>query len=192
MSHVTDHAVLAPDFLRAVLRYEPETGKLYWRERTPDMFKPGKPGCRVARTPDHICTGWNGRHAGNEAFTTNSGGYRTGRLSGRTVKAHRIAWAIHHGEWPKGSIDHINGDPADNRIANLRDVSHSMNMRNTAARSDNKSGYSGVRWCRRAQKWIVAIQIGRFSKIEDAVAARDAARAALDLGFTGRSDNVPG
>lgn len=43
------------------------------------------------------------------------------------MSAHRIAFAIMKGHWPKGEIDHINGNRSDNRWINLRDVSQSEN-----------------------------------------------------------------
>jgi cytoplasmic iron level regulating protein YaaA (DUF328/UPF0246 family) len=52
-------------------------------------------------------------------------------FKGRKYKAHRLAWLIHYGEWPKQVIDHINRQPNDNRIMNLRDVSYSENIKNS-------------------------------------------------------------
>lgn len=51
---------------------------------------------------------------------------------------HRVVWFLHHGYWPK-EIDHINRDGRDNRIENLRDVSHHVNVMNKSF--DSKSGY---------------------------------------------------
>ena len=48
-------------------------------------------------------------------------------MFGKLIYAHRAAWAIHFGEWPKGEIDHINGDASDNRIINLRVVNRTEN-----------------------------------------------------------------
>jgi hypothetical protein len=59
--------------------------------------------------------------------------------------AHRLAWFYFHGEWPKGLIDHINGDPSDNRIANLRDCSASVNSQNQRGpHSRSTTGFLGV------------------------------------------------
>lgn len=61
-------------------------------------------------------------------------------------QAHRLAWFYVYGAWPAGFIDHINGDKRDNRIANLRDVTASMNSQNqTKPHVTNKSGFLGVR-----------------------------------------------
>lgn len=65
-------------------------------------------------------------------------------IGNRQFLAHRIAWFIHSGEWPKCQIDHINGNGVDNRIKNLRDVSNSENQKNRRLASNNKTGISGV------------------------------------------------
>ncbi len=52
------------------------------------------------------------------------------RMEGKSYLAHRLAWLFHYGKYPKGEIDHINRVRNDNRILNLRDVSHFDNMQN--------------------------------------------------------------
>ena len=51
-------------------------------------------------------------------------------IEGRQLLAHRLAWHVMHGEWPAGHIDHIDGNPSNNAIANLRDVDRAGNMQN--------------------------------------------------------------
>jgi hypothetical protein len=82
--------------------------------------------------------------AGSMAGSKDRKGYLCIRVLGRTHKAHRLAWIYVHGVWPAGEIDHINGDKADNRINNLRDVSKSTNQQNRRT----VRGYSrdGLRW----------------------------------------------
>lgn len=155
------------DYLRQRLRYDPDTGKLYWRE--------------CASMPKS----WNTKYAGREAlaFVGNNGRYM-GRIDYKAYQAHRIAWALHYGEDPDGQIDHINHDPLDNRIANLRVVSHQENHRNTGLRRNNASGVMGVSWHKAGAKWTAYVMVdgrkqhlGYFHEFDDAVAARKAAEA---------------
>lgn len=154
-----------PEELRNLLRYEPETGKLFWLPREGNQS-------------------FNTQCAGREALTSISPlGYRRGTVHFKHLRAHRVAWAIHYGEWPDGEIDHINGDRADNRIANLRDVSHTINGRNLRRPLNNSSGVVGVNWQSREKKWRASITVnskniwlGEFASFEDAVAARLAAQ----------------
>lgn len=134
---------------------------------------------------------FNARRAGTRAGWLAENGYRCIMVGRRLCREHRLAWLVHTGSWPAQEIDHINGDPADNRIENLRDVSHRVNGRNTRMRSDNKSGISGVHWHSGTAMWRVALKIdgklhsiGRFKNKDDAAAARNA--AAKRLGFTER------
>ena len=165
--------VPSPEVLRQLLRYEPETGKLFWRERGPEWFTDG------FRTAQHNCKLWNVRYANKEAFSASSHGYRVGRILDQLMPAHRVVWAISKGEWPRHEIDHINGVKADNRLSNLRDVTTAENGRNKCLRSNNTSGHVGVSWSTAEQKWKVLcwkagkpIPIGTFADLDEAVAAR--------------------
>jgi hypothetical protein len=87
-------ALPSPDVLRQLIRYEPETGRLFWKERVAEN--------RHGKT-------WNARHAGKEAFIqANAGGYKSGAIFDIRVSAHRVGWAMFTGEWPAGDIDNIN------------------------------------------------------------------------------------
>lgn len=163
----------SPEVLRQLLRYEPETGKLFWRERGVEWFV-DKPG----RSRQHSCTLWNNRYAGSEAKSDNGKGYlRIGLMGGR-YKVHRVVWAMTYGEWPKDEIDHINGIKTDNRISNIRHSDRSGNVRNVGLRSDNTSGYKGVCWCKASQKWRVTIQSGRNREYAGDFDTPEAAHAA--------------
>lgn len=76
-------------------------------------------------------------------------------------------------------IDHINGDPADNRPENLRAVSHQVNQQNQRRRADNSSGVTGVYWNKSANKWQAYIRtdgrmkyLGVFDSVDDAARVR--------------------
>lgn len=117
---------------------------------------------------------------------------KTVKVFGRVIAAHRAAWAIYYSKFPDGEIDHINGDEADNRITNLRDVSKSVNQQNKRKpRADNKSGLMGVGWHRRGKKWRAQITVqgkviylGLFSDPEEAHAAYLDAKRKLHQGCT--------
>jgi hypothetical protein len=88
----------------------------------------------------------------------------------RDTLAHRIIWKLVHGNIPDGMhIDHINGDPWDNRICNLRCVSRSENMQNSAKHSTGIGRVKGVSWDKHNKKWQSEIRtnggrvfLGRF------------------------------
>lgn len=192
--------MIDPSTLQRLLTYDPESGRFFWKERTPDLFRDTR-GVVKRRTAEHSCKQWNLRYAGKEAFlASNLGGYRKGQIKfgddNTTYSAHCVAWALYYGRWPaKGAlIDHINRVRTDNRIANLREVSPSGNSFNATRRSDNKSGVSGVSWYPPSQKWRAVITIGRrqrslghFASFEDAVAARRKAAAELEAVLFGQT-----
>lgn len=169
------------NLLRRLLRYEPETGKLFWNSREPRDFVDG------IQSAERVCLCWNARKAGKEALTAlDKHGYFTGRFNRVGLKAHRAAWAITHGEWPPDQIDHINGNRADNRIVNLRAVTLQENARNKARRRRSASEYNGVSFDMRSQSWCARIgfdgkemSLGHFNSAEEAAAARKGAERAL-------------
>jgi hypothetical protein len=62
---------------------------------------------------------------------------------------HRLAWLYYYGKWPSGVIDHIDGNPANNAIDNLRDTTHLGNSHNKTRPSKRSStGRLGVYQCR--------------------------------------------
>jgi hypothetical protein len=94
-------------------------------------------------------------------------------------QAHWLAWFFVYNKWPDNEIDHINGNPSDNRISNLRDVTRKQNMENKKIYKNNKSGYSGVTWHSRDKKWQVRIghygkriSLGFFDDLNEAISVR--------------------
>lgn len=156
-----------PERLRERLLLDEESGRFFWKEAQ-DLPK-----------------SWNTRYAGKEALCTLSWqGYNYGSVDGCSVAAHRAVWAYIHGAWPTADIDHINGVTTDNRLENLRDVSHRDNQRNMRRPRSNASGVTGVNWHKRDKRWRAFIEVsgrsihlGNFQNMEDAVAARLAANA---------------
>lgn len=84
----------------------------------------------------------------------NEQGYLQSHWKGKRLKCHRVVWLLHKGEWPKGEIDHINRNRADNRIENLRDVSRHVN----AANRPDAASMTGTSWHPDKRKWKAKIQ----------------------------------
>lgn len=166
----------SPELLRELLRYDPEAGKVFWRART--KIGGGDPAKLAA---------WNTKFAGREALAyKKSDGYLNGTVFYTEVLAHRAIWAMVHGEWPDGDIDHLDHVRTNNRIENLRVVTQSENLKNTRLYRNNTSGVAGV--VLQGSRWIAQIRhkgkqthLGMFERFEDAVAARK--RAESDFGF---------
>ena len=144
--------------LHRLLRYDQTTGQLFWRARKPEMF-----AATPNRSTEHACAQWNSRFAAKEALTKTNVGYRCGRLNYQYVLAHRVIWKMMTGAEAE-EIDHIDGNRSNNSWSNLRSVSASINRRNAARRSDNKSGVTGVWWNAQKQKWQAAISLGGKQK----------------------------
>ena len=132
------------------------------------------------------------RHKGSTAGGKASRGkYYEVVVSGRTrVKAHRIVWALHHGELPKKQIDHINGNGLDNRIENLRQVDASQNNWNRSIKTASKTGVKNIHKLRngkfRVNIWkdYKSNHFGVFNTLEEAVLAANKARQELHGGYT--------
>lgn len=112
-------------------------------------------------------------------FNHHASSYLCVVFKGKNYRSHRICWLIHYGVWPSGQIDHIDHDGLNNKIENLRDVTASENMRNQRLRENNTTGAHGVYWNEKRKRWVAkigvngrVIELGRFIKIEDAIACR--------------------
>lgn len=125
---------------------------------------------------NRITRHWSAQ-AGEIAGNVNALGYISIGIDGKPFLAHRLAWLYVHGVWPAGVIDHIDGDPGNNRIANLRDVSRKMNQQNM--REAMKSSGTGLLGAyRNGKRFKSSIQvdgrlrhIGHFATAEEAHAA---------------------
>lgn len=149
------------------LRYDPETGNLYWKVADTIFFQ-----------SEVSCKKWNARFAGTIAGTKSTSGHVNALFRGKKKKVHRIIWLMVHGDWPD-YIDHINGIPDDNRLSNLRSVERSENYRNFPKRKDNKSGCPGVNWYKRRNMWVVRINVngesknlGYYTSLDEAILVR--------------------
>ena len=121
--------------------------------------------------------------SGAVAGSINGQGYREIKVDGKIIGAHRIAWVLYYGEQPPEYIDHINRDPSDNRISNLRPATKSQNGANRTALSNNKTGIKGCyfvksksphlpgRWRAQCRVGKKLHDLGRHKTVEMAQAA---------------------
>jgi HNH endonuclease len=157
--------------LLKLLRYEPETGKLYWCERDRTMFK-----------SNAGFLSFNSCWAGKEAFTSFKKGYRYAAIPPYgNIYAHRAIWCMTYGYWPE-MLDHADQDRSNNRLGNLSEVTRVENGRNCKLSVRNRSGRIGVNWRARDAVWRAKIrhdgryiELGRFKSFEEACAARSLA-----------------
>lgn len=155
---VIPRSELTADFVRSVLHYDPETGEFRWRAKAGRYL--------------------GGQKIGGVAGTTNKAGYIQITIAGNRLYAHRLAWLCVYGEWPE-VIDHINGDCADNRIANLRNCTQGQNMTNARRRSNNTSGCKGIHYRADKKVWSARITAGGEQHNIGCFPTREAAREAL-------------
>ena len=97
--------------------------------------------------------------AGDVVSTVSNSGYLVVEINRRKYQAHRLIWAIYYGHFPRGQIDHINRIRTDNRIENLRDVLGNENHLNCGLRKDNTSGFKGVSYAKRENKWRAYLRV---------------------------------
>jgi hypothetical protein len=150
--------------LKELLSYDRSTGVFTWAKARPKIQK------------------------GNIAGSTHPSGYIRITVGGKRYQAHRLAWLFVNGSFPDHDIDHLNHCRSDNRISNLRSVTHKENGKNQSLYSSNTSGFTGVSFDKRDKKWISQIIVdgkyicmGRFANIEDAIKERR--KAEVEHGF---------
>lgn len=127
------------------------------------------------------------RKIGDPAGTKNPNGYVYLSVDGKHTSAHRYAWFLTHGKYPDGHIDHIDGNPSNNAISNLRDTSALVNSQNKIEpMSTNKTGYLGVYYDPKKDRYRGEIivnkrrhRLGWFKTAEEASAAYIGAKAVL-------------
>jgi hypothetical protein len=144
------------------LHYDPETGVIRWK------------------------VDYNNCKKGQPVFVRKNHGYLIICIKNKYLRVHRVAFLLMTGSWPQDAVDHINGDKSDNRFCNLRQVTNAQNLQNSKLSKKNISGFKGVSWYKRGQKWQSSICanskryfLGYFDNIEDAVNARRKAEEGL-------------
>ncbi len=90
--------------------------------------------------------------------TKKQNGYIEIQWKGKRYYAHRIIWTIFNGEIPdKLVIDHIDGNPSNNKLENLRCVQHVSNLHGARKLTRNKSGFIGVSWNKLTKSWEASV-----------------------------------
>jgi len=172
-------------FVRECLEYDPNTGDFVWRERPLRHFVSARGWWQ-----------WNPKFAGKPAGSRHNGArgkiYWCIRLTGSIYLAHRMAWLLAYGvdPWPD-EIDHIDGDPMNNRIANLRIATRSQQSSNSRRQVQGTiAGVKGVTPNGRSNGYDARITvngtthyIGHYPSIEEAAEARRKAAIRLHGAF---------
>lgn len=98
--------------------------------------------------------------AGSIAGTAAKDGYRRVKVRGKQYLEHRVIFAMQYGWWPI-EVDHVDGNPKNNRAENLRAATRPQNQHNARKRYDSRSPIKGVHWCVRDRRWIVVLYAER-------------------------------
>ena len=120
--------ILTKEYLTQLFDYR--DGNLYWKLKKSDKIK-----------------------IGQKAGSKSTNNYYNIRIDGASYKLHRIIYIMHFGFVPE-QLDHIDGDPTNNRIENLRPCNYSENGKNRTKQKNNTSGYKGVSFHKHTKKWI--------------------------------------
>jgi AP2 domain len=164
--------------LARLIDYNPHTGDIRWKPRTAADFPNSK-------YPERDAKRFNSQHAGKTCCTAHhvATNGRQAVVLGWHGVAHRLVWWMHYGEQPE-EIEAISGNFSDLRIVNFKASARIYTGKNTTAFKNNTSGVRGVHWDSARQLWRAEIKangkvysLGRFTTIERAAKAREAAQA---------------
>lgn len=142
--------------LKSLFRYC-ETGNLYWKTQKQGRLKDRPVGFK------------------------NADGYIQVTIDGERYQLHRLIYILHHGDIPNGYVvDHISGESNNNRVENLQPITNHQNITKKKMSKYNKSGFRGVSWDSKKNKWRVQIylnkkriHVGYFNELEEAALSYD-------------------
>jgi hypothetical protein len=132
--------------------FEYKDGELFWKVRDVSDF-----------ANSHDANQWNSKHAGTRAGCYGKKPYVYTAIKHKNVAIHRIIFLMQHGYLPK-MIDHIDCNPRNNKIENLRAATSAENQRNQKLPRHNTSGFKGVVWSIACQKWIAKVKVNGKTK----------------------------
>lgn len=161
------------------LEYKAESGELFWKKEARGGFK----NSVVMHRP------------GDQAGCARPDGRVVVRINGSLYMRYRVSWLLSTGAWPIGEIDHINGNSADDRLSNLRDVPRRVNQQNirSALMGKKSTNMLGVYKNKpgRSKPWRAAINqegkqvyLGAFDTEEEAHEAYLKAKRTIHAGCT--------
>lgn len=147
--------LLTQEFLNKLFEYR--EGVLYWKEnRTANKVKGLPAGCKDSF--GHVQIG----------------------IDGTSFKAHRLIWILIYGTSCPSDIDHIDQNPENNRIENLRQTTNGLNRANAKTKTKTMSGFKGVikhathlRYTAKIHYNGKKIHLGQFDTAEQAARAYD-------------------
>lgn len=133
--------MLTKEYVAEFLEYK--DGVLYWKK---------KPTAKA-----------NSIKIGEVAGTVRPDGYSAIKLNYKLYLTHRLIFLLFHGYLPS-TLDHIDGNPNNNKIENLREATNSQNSQNQKIRHNNTSGVKCVTLDKSRNKWQVQIHINKKKK----------------------------
>jgi ubiquitin len=122
--------------LKELLDYDPDTGEFTWKERRGSKAKGSKAGCKNHQNSCEVI-----------------------RVDDVLYLSHRLVWLYVYGYLPTKQIDHINRNPGDNRLCNLREATQTENNQNTKVRKDSGTGVKGVHYDKGRNKFQVQLAV---------------------------------
>lgn len=138
------------EYLLSLFIFDFSIGKMTWKNRPIEHF----PNIKTWKV-------WNSKNAGNEAFTAKrEDNYYVGSINSKMYRKSRILYKAYHGIEPE-VVDHEDGNPLNNDITNLRNVSYQTNQKNQKLNKNNSSGHIGVRFTHRGKWQAYGIKNGR-------------------------------
>jgi len=118
------------DYVEAhkTFRYDPMTGKLYWRINASPRARAGDVAGTLFSAPRR----------------TKCPDYFRVKYAGKCYMVHRVIWLLMQGHWPSQQIDHKDGNGLNNLFDNLREATHQQNIWNRLAANISVTQRKGV------------------------------------------------